>query len=124
MNSSANALDVPQVQQQAQEYAAELAEVRSNTIAIYLTAYYLSNAQVEQGMAMAEQFVSYRPSDANAWNHAFEMLAGYADGSEAYRQGVAHLANALQAWNEANLGTVELSETNRAFLNSLGIAAD
>lgn len=124
VNSSGNALDIPQVQQQAQKYAAELAEVRSNTIAIYLTAYYLANGQVEQGMATAEQFVSYRPSDANAWNQAFDMLAAYADGSEAYRQGVERIVNVLQAWNEENLGTIELREIDRAFLNSLGIAAD
>lgn len=122
--NAGNAPDFPKVQQKAQEYAAQLAEVNSNTIPIHLAAYYLQHGQMEQGMAMVEKYVRYTPSDPNTWAKAFDLMLGYADGSEAHRQGVERVVNVMQEWNRANLGTVELREQDLLLLSVLGITVD
>lgn len=119
--SADNATDIPEVQAQAQEYAAQLTKVNSNTIPIYLVEYYLQHGQVEQSLAMAEKYVRYVSSNENAWNHTFETLSVYYDGSEQYRSGVAQIVSVLNEWNADNLGMITLNENNRAFLNAIGI---
>lgn len=116
--------DAPQVQQRAQEYAAQLTEVDSNAIPIYLAAYYLQHDQMELGMAMVEKYVRYTPSDPNTWAKAFDLMLISADGSETHRQGVERVVNVLQEWNDANLGTVELREKDLLLLSVLDIAVD
>ena len=51
-------------------------------------------------------------------------MLGYADGSEAHRQGVERVVNVMQEWNRANLGTVELREQDLLLLSVLGITVD
>ena len=120
--SADNVADVPQVQEKAQKYAAQLTEANSNTIPIYLAEYYLQQGQVEQGLAMAEKYVRYVSSSEAAWNQAFEVLSIYYDSSELYHSGVARIASVLEEWTANNLGTITLDVNSKAFLDSIGIA--
>ena len=71
----------------------------------------------EQCVAMLEQYVDYTPSDPATWENSFRVAMEYDDGSDAFRQGVAALAQRLSHWNDANLGTITLPEDVQAYLN-------
>lgn len=110
-----------QVQQKARAYAEELAEANSNSIPIYLAEYYLSRGETEQGFAMAEKYVDYVSSDANAWNVCFTLLSWYDDGSDLYRDGVARLTDRLAEWTAEHMGSIALDPTVTAYLDALGL---
>lgn len=106
---------------QADEYAARLTKVNSNTVPIYLAEYYLRNGHEASGLAMAEKYVNYVSSDQGAWQRTFDLLATYNTGTDTYRAGVARILQLMKDWNAANMGNITLSEANQAFLAELGL---
>lgn len=104
---------------QADEYAARLAKMDSNTIPIYLAEYYLDAGQTEQGLEMTERYVAYVPSDPTVWQRAFDLLEEYEQDTEDYRAGVAHIAELLDTWNEENMGHIALNKKAQAFIDRL-----
>lgn len=66
---------------------------------------------------MLEKYVDYTPSNPETWENSFRLVLDYDDGSTDYfRPGAAALKAKLDAWNEANLGAIELSEEVLAYL--------
>lgn len=104
---------------QADEYAAHLAKIDSNTIPIYLAEYYLDAGRAEKGLEMAERYVAYVPSDPTVWQRAFELLEKYEQDTEDYRAGVAHIVELLDTWNEENMGHIALNKKAQAFIDRI-----
>lgn len=100
----------------ADQYAERLSRVNSNTIPIYLAEYYFTAGLTQKGMEMIEKYVNYVSSDPSTWNQAFYLMERYDTGSEAYREGVAHIYQLLQDWNAANMGEIALSEKAQAYI--------
>ncbi|MBQ3135489.1 MAG: O-antigen ligase family protein [Oscillospiraceae bacterium] len=121
VTNAPSASDVPQVQEQAQVYAARLEQVDSNTIPAYLAEYYFANGNVERGVAMTEKYVTYVSSKAEAWQWAFDLLERYEEDSLEFRSGVAHIAGLMDDWNRQNMGEIVLQERNRVFLDRMGL---
>ena len=105
-----------EVRERADGYAARLAELDSNIIPFYLAEYYLADGRVEQGFEMAEQYVDYVAADFLAWDKTFALLEEYEQDTPEYRAGVVHIADLLDAWNEENMGHIDLSEQTKAFV--------
>lgn len=108
-----------ETQRKADNYAARLEKIDSNSIPIYLAEYYLAAGRVEQGMAMAEQYVRYVSADSAIWQQTFDLLEGYEQDTEAYRAGVARIADLFDAWNEENMGEISLNEYAWAFIDRM-----
>ena len=100
----------PLVEEQANQFAAELSEVSSNTIPYYLAMYYMENGMLEQGLDMVEKYVRYVPSDQNAWNKAYQILFAYTDTSELCRTRSAEIIAFMEKWNAENYGTITMNE--------------
>ena len=100
-----------------ERYLADLAALHSNSVPRYLAQCYFNLNDVDDGFAMLEQYVDYTPSDPATWENSFRVAMEYDDGSDAFRQGVAALAQRLSHWNDANLGTITLPDDVQAYLN-------
>ncbi len=109
----------PAILAQGEEFAQRLAQVDSNVIPLYLSQHYFGQGDTEQGFALLEKFVSYVSSDSEAWETAFAVLDQYAQDTPEYRTGVSRLAQMMTDWDEANIGTITLSEYAQAFLESM-----
>lgn len=108
------------VREQADRYAARLAQVDSNTIPIYLTEYYLRTGRPQLGLEMAEKYVDYTSSNAETWQEAFDLLEIFEEDTDLYRAGVVRIAGMLEAWNAENMGSIQLSEESMAFIARMG----
>ncbi len=108
-----------EVREKADEYAARLAKLDSNSIPIYLAEYYLRTGRTEQGLEQAERYVGYVSADAAVWQKTFDLLEEYEEDTEQYRAGVRRVAELLDAWNAENLGRIELSGQTRAFIGRM-----
>ena len=111
-----------EVKAQAEEYAAELQNVQSNTVPFYLARYYFETGNVDTALEMAEKHVHYMAANSKAWNDALALIAVYEPlyGSHsAYREGVSSIAGFLNAWESEHMGSIQLSESNQAFLSRL-----
>ena len=108
-----------EVREKADEYAARLAKLDSNSIPIYLAEYYLRTGRTEQGLEQAERYVGYVSADAAVWQKTFDLLEEYEEDTEQYRAGVRRVAELLDAWNAENLGRIELSGQTQAFIGRM-----
>lgn len=108
-----------ETRQKADDYAARLEKIDSNSIPIYLAEYYLVTGRTEQGLAMAEQYVRYVSADSSVWQQTFELLEKYERDTEAYRAGVVRIADLFDAWNQENMGRISLNKSARAFINRM-----
>lgn len=121
ISAAPNAPDNPQIQERAAQYAEELAGVDSKTIPTYLADYYFANGDTERGFAMVEKYVRYAASGAQTWQWAFDTLERYELDSQFFRDGVAHIVELMDRWNEENMGQITLTPGNRAFLQRIGV---
>ena len=70
-----NRADVPQsVLDRAEQYAAELSRVQSNTIPQTLTAYYLTMGEDEKAVGAAKLAATYSASNSTVWNETADLL--------------------------------------------------
>ena len=104
------------VQQQADVYAEQLSELNSNIIPYYLAEYYFQTDRLEQALAMLEKYVNYVSSDSQAWQDTFDLLEEYETDSEAYRAGVARIAQMMETWDAEHIGTITIDENTTAFI--------
>ena len=101
---------------QADEYAARLSKVSSNTVPIYLAQYYFNTNRMEKGLQMVEKYVDYVSSDRSAWQTAFDLLMSVETDTGIYREGVRRIAQKLDDWNAQNLGDIRVSAETLEFL--------
>ncbi len=109
----------PQIQAQGEEFAQRLAKVNSNTIPVYLAQHYFKRGNVEQGFAMLEKYVTYVSSSPETWDTAIAVAQQYLQPTPEYLAGLDRIEQLLKEWNQANMGTITLSEQNRAFLEAV-----
>lgn len=101
----------PSQQEQAAEYAAELAEVRSNTSGPYVIQYYFGTGQPELGFAAAAKTLQNNRSDAEVWNAVLPMLkfytepSGYLQNPQVFIDGSQMI---YQQWIDANESLYEV----------------
>lgn len=103
------------IQKQAEEYAARLAQVDSNTIPVYLAEYYFYNNHTDEAFQMIQKYVDYVSSDASAWQTAFSVMMSYEQPTSEYQQQVAVISQMLEDWNEKNMSNITLDADTQAF---------
>ena len=92
----------PDIKLQADKYAERLGKMDSNTVPVYLAAYYFQTA------------------DAEGWQKAFDVLLQFEDGSDEFRVGVRRIAALLDEWNAANLGEITVNDAAQALIERAG----
>ena len=100
-------------------YWSVIIEIDSNIIPYYLAAYYLDTGRTERGLEQAERYVRYVSADAAVWQNTFVLLEGYEQNTEEYRAGVLRIVELLDAWNQENMGRIELDEQAQAFVERM-----
>lgn len=114
------------IQETAAKFAEKLSKLDSNTVPVYLSAYYFTCGQVEEAVLMAEKHIRYSASDSNAWEKALEILrinARFA-GTDAYDDGIRRIVAFYNEWTENNIGTITLSDDSKVFLSAYGLGKD
>ena len=109
-----------EVRQKAEAYAARLEKMESNIIPYYLAGYHLAAGHTDHGFELAERYVRYVPANGLAWQNTFHMLEQYEQDTAEYRAGVRHIAELLDAWNQENMGRIELDGQAQAFVERMG----
>lgn len=117
--------------EQADEYAAQLAKVQSNTIPRYLVGYYLQTQQYGKAIDAAILGASYSASDADTWDDCAALLNEVlfqnmltpllTEERAALMAKLTEYYDALQAYNASALVPVELSESAQAFFDKIVI---
>lgn len=117
--------------EQADEYAAQLAKVQSNTIPRYLVGYYLQTQQYGKAIDAAILGASYSASDADTWDDCAALLNEalfqnmltplLTEERAALMAKLTEYYDALQAYNVSALVPVELSESAQAFFDKIVI---
>ena len=106
------------ITEKADEYAARLAKLDSNTVPYYLTVYYFNTDQPDLAFDMAERYVNYVSSDANAWNQIFEVLRFFDPEREWYAAQSRRIIRALDAHNAGSMERIALSPENELFVST------
>ena len=117
--------------EQADEYAAQLSKVQSNTIPRYLVDYYLRTEQYDKAIDEAILGASYSASDADTWDDCAALLNEalfqnmltplLTEERAALMAKLTEYYDALQAYNASALVPVELSESAQAFFDKIVI---
>lgn len=121
--------DMEAYRAQANEYAAQLARVQSNSIPYYLVQYYLQTEQYGEAIDEAILGASYSASDSKTWNNCAALLDEalfqniftplLRGDREALMAKLTDYYEALQAYNAAALVPVELNEEAQAFFDRI-----
>lgn len=109
----------PEMQKNMDRFLPRLEAQNSNTIPFYLALTYFNLGQPEKAYEMLNKYVDYTASDSQHWEDSFRAALNYYDGSETSRAALKALYAKLNAWNEDNLGTVEISNEIRELLDAL-----
>lgn len=109
----------PEIASQADQFAAELGRMKSNSIPIRLADYYFYTGEQRMAFDMLEQYLNYVPAYTEAWRNTFLLLEAHSVDTPEYRAEVEKLYGMLQAWNEANMGKIKLTEENQAYIDSV-----
>lgn len=114
---------------QADEYAARLAGVQSNTIPRYLVGYYLQTQQYDKAIEEAILGAAYSASDADTWNSCAELLDQalfqsmltplLTDERKSLMTKLTDYRDALQTYNASAVIPLELSEETQAFFDKI-----
>lgn len=104
------------IREKADGYAQRLASVYTDKCPRYLAEYYLYTDRLEPAFEAAKRFVTYAAANRHTWQETFELLEKYEQDTPEYRAGVAEIVQMLADWNAQNLGTIQLTEENEAFL--------
>ena len=115
--------------EQADEYAAQLSKVQSNTIPRYLVDYYLRTEQYDKAIDEAILGAAYSASDADTWNSCAElldqalfqsMLTPLLTGErKPLMTKLTDYRDALQTYNASAVIPLELSEETQAFFDKI-----
>lgn len=100
----------------AMEYADKLSVLPSNTMAIYLADFYFATDQQAKAFGQLEKHVTYMASSEEDWQYVFQLLETYHQEDAEYTAEVAKLYQWFEDWQAKNMGTLTLTEENRAYL--------
>lgn len=105
--------------EKANQYALRLAAADSNSIPPYLAQFYFSTGQAEQAVATLDKYLNYCSADSEAWQSAFHILQSYSEDIPQCREAAVEFYERFQAWNEANMGSLTLTEENQQYLQDI-----
>lgn len=114
----------------ADQYAADLAAVESNSITIPLAQYYAATGQVSKALDTMDKGSDYMRADAEVWQQMFDVYESIIDpigqfnavqllSDDSYVQRMVAGYEKLRAVNADQLDEVLLTAKNNAFLNKL-----
>lgn len=114
----------------ADRYAAELAEVESNSITIPLAQYYASAGQYDKALDILDRGSKYMRADKEVWQQMFDVYEAILDpvgqfnavqllSDDSYVKRMMAGYEKLQAVNDDQLDEVMLTVKNNMFLNKL-----
>ena len=120
--------------EQADEYAAQLSKVQSNTIPRYLVGYYLQTGQYDKAIDEAILGATYSASNADTWNSCAALLNEalfqsmltplLTEDREPLMAKLTDYYDALQSYNAGALVLVELSEDTQVFFDKIAVLND
>ena len=110
----------PELRAKADELAVELSKIESNTIHIYLAEYYFFTDQVDLAFDRVEDHVTFVASDSETWETAFALLENHERDNPAYRERALRIYQMMQEWDEANIGTITISQEAMDFITRIG----
>lgn len=110
----------PEVSEQADRYAEELAQLDSNSIPPYLMEFYFATGRESQALELAVKYLNYVPSMSDAWNDVFALLIAYESDSDEFKQTVLELDQFRRQWNEEHLSAIALGEEAAALVDRCG----
>ena len=123
--------EAPSHREQADEYAAQLAKVQSNTIPRYLVGYYLQTQQYGKAIDAAILGATYSASNAATWDACAAQLDQVllqnmlspllTEERAALMEKLMSYYDVLQSYNATALVPVELDETAQAFFDKIVI---
>lgn len=115
--------------EQADEYAAQLSKVQSNTIPRYLVGYYLQTGQYDKAIDEAILGATYSASNADTWNSCAALLNEalfqsmltplLTEDREPLMAKLTAYRDALEAYNAGAYVPVGLDETAQAFFDKI-----
>ena len=115
--------------EQADEYAAQLSKVQSNTIPRYLVGYYLQTGQYDKAIDEAILGATYSASNADTWNSCAALLNEalfqsmltplLTEDREPLMAKLTAYRDALEAHNAGAYVPVELNEETQAFFDKI-----
>lgn len=120
--------------EQADEYAAQLAKVQSNSIPRYLVSYYLQTQQYAEAIDEAILGATYSASNAETWNSCAELLDQVlmqnmfspllTEERAALMAKLTEYYDALQSYNASALRPLVLSAEAQAFFDKIAALKD
>ena len=111
----------PDMQANMDRFLPRLEAQNSNTIPFYLALTYFNLGEQEKAYEMLNKYVDYTASNSQHWEDSFQAALNYYDGSETSRAELKALYAKFNAWNEENLGTVEIPDELKELLDVLAI---
>lgn len=111
-----------EITEQMYKYLEELEKVPSNTIPRYLAECYFQLGERDKAFDMLMKYTAYVAADKASWDAAFALAQKYSDNGAEHLAGVQRLYRSMLDWNEANIGEIELDESNQLYLEMIGVA--
>lgn len=110
-----------ELQFKADNYAARLQKVDSNTIPLYLAQYYFTQGDNTRAFAMLNKYTDYVAADPNTWQQSFNLIMQYYQEDPVYLEGVPALYQKMLDWNAEHMGTLSLSDSTMGWLEQMEI---
>lgn len=117
---------------QANQFAAELMRVQSNSIPKTLVNYYLATGQYQQAIQAAKASAAYSASDPDTWNDILEMFrevllngifSPLMENVDVLADGLMEYCQMLQDHNAASMEDIQLTQENQEFLEKMQAVA-
>ena len=96
-----------------------LEEVDSNIVPLYLAESYFNLGNTEKAFEMLDKYLNYVASDQDAWDQAFQLVLLHASDTPEFKDGVLQVYSRFTAWNEENIGTLQISPEFSALVDSI-----
>ena len=102
-----------------ERYMQRLEEVDSNILPLYLSESYFNLGNTEKAFEMLDKYLNYVASDQKAWDQAFQLVLLHASDTPEFKDGVLQVYSRFTAWNEENIGTLQISPEFSALVDSI-----
>lgn len=121
--SAAMADNNPVTTASAEKYAGIMKDRPRNFDPCYPAEYYFGQKELPQAFEALEAHLAFNRARSAAWQYAIDLLQKQDDGSAAFRSGVKQIAASLNDWDSQSMEKIQLTDANRAYLESIGETA-
>ena len=102
-----------------ERYMEKLETLNSNSVPYYLAESYFNLGNTEKAFEMLDKYLNYVASDQDAWNQAFQMMILHSEDTPEFKNGVIRIYEKLVQWNEENMGSIQLTSTATALVETI-----